>query len=105
MMSERGVLRLSAMSTTVGLVLAAMPMSTSQTSPCRGFAAIEDIQNFLLHFARRQHVGPGFFLTLARKEPQVMQDLAQHGLGLTLDFRKERFLRAHSLGINKRLSG
>ena len=58
--------------------------------------AVKDVQHLLLHVARRQHVGPGFFLTLASEELQVVPDFAQHRLGLTFDFLKQEFLSAHS---------
>jgi hypothetical protein len=35
--------------------------------------------------ARRQYVSPRFFFALASEKPQVMPDLEQHRLGLTLD--------------------
>jgi hypothetical protein len=78
-----------------GRVLAAIPMSTSQTSPWRGSMAVEDVQNLLLHFARRQHVCPRFLFPLAREELQVMPNFAQDRLWLALDFLKKYFLRAH----------
>jgi hypothetical protein len=53
------------------------------------------IQNFLFHLARRQHVNPRFLLALAREKLQIMPDLKQHRLGLTLDFFEQYFLRAH----------
>jgi len=59
------------MRTTAGRVLAAIPMSTSPTSPWRGFITIEDIQLFLLGFARRQHVGPFFLRAMMFKELQI----------------------------------
>src|SRR3989442_8752163 len=98
MIRERGALRLSAISTTPGRVLAASPISTSHTSPWRGFMAVKNIQNLLLDLARRQHVGPSFFLALLREEFQIMQDLAQDRLWLSLDFLKQHFLSAHIPG-------
>jgi len=47
--------------------------------------AVKVIQNFLFHLAGRQHVSPRFFFALASEKLQVMPDLEQHRLGLTLD--------------------
>jgi len=47
--------------------------------------AVDVIQNFLFHLARRQYVSPRFFFALASEKPQVMPGLEQHRLGLTLD--------------------
>jgi hypothetical protein len=44
---------LSAGTTTLGRVLAAMPMSTSQISPWRGVMMVKDVENLLFYFARR----------------------------------------------------
>ena len=51
MISERGTLRLSAIRTTPGRVLAAIPMSTSQTLRGEDSFGVENIQNLLLDFA------------------------------------------------------
>ncbi len=78
-------------------------MRTVKKSQGAGFSEesfpVEFVQNFLFYFTRGRHVSPRFFLTLAGKEFQVMQNFAQHWFGLVLDFFKEYFLRAHDKNI------
>jgi hypothetical protein len=66
MMRALETVMLSANKTTAGRVLAAIPISTNQTSPWRGFVAIEDVEDFLFDLACRQYVSPCLFLALAR---------------------------------------
>jgi hypothetical protein len=56
--------------------------------------AVEVVQNFLFHLARRQHVSPRFCFALASEKLQVMPHLEQHRLGLTLDLFEQWFPRA-----------
>ena len=56
---------------------------------------MENVQRLLLDFAARENVGPRLLLALAGQEFQVVQDFAQHRLGLVLDFFNQNFLRAH----------
>jgi hypothetical protein len=95
MIRARETVTLSANKTTAGRVLAAIPMSTNQTSPWRGFVAIEKIKDFLLDLASGQNVSPGIFLSLTSQELQIMQDLAEDGLRLSLDFFEQNFLSTH----------
>src|ERR1035441_10421112 len=78
-----------------------MPMSTNQTSPRRGFMAVENVQYFLFHFMCWQHIGPCFLLALPREKSQVVPELAQHRFGQVLDFRKQHLLSAQVLIMHK----
>ena len=68
-----------------------------------GSFAVEDVQFFLLDFARGQHVGPIFPCALAFEESQVMQDLAHHRFGLMLNFFDQHFLRAYGYIIRQNM--
>jgi hypothetical protein len=57
--------------------------------------AVKVIQNFLFHLARRQHVSPSLFFTLASEILQIMPDLYQDRLGLALSFFEQYFPPAH----------
>jgi hypothetical protein len=63
--------------------------------------AVKVIQNFLFHLARGQYVSPRFFFALASEKSQVMPDLEQHLLGLTLDLFEQYFLRAHVRNVSR----
>ena len=65
--------------------------------------AVEDVQFFLLDFARRQHVFPIFLRALAFEEFQVVPDFTRHGFGLAPDFFNQDFLRAHGFIFRQNL--
>jgi hypothetical protein len=97
MMSERGALRLSAMRTTPGRVLAAMPMSTSQTSG--DSFGVENVQNFLFDLAAAEYVSTFLLLALASEKFQVMPEFTQDRLGLMLDLFEQDFLCAQVMKV------
>jgi hypothetical protein len=57
--------------------------------------AVEDVQLFLVNFARGQNVSPLFLGALAFEKLQVIQKFAHHRFGLMFDFFNQDFLRAH----------
>ena len=84
--SVRSTLNPSANKTTTGRNFPASPISANQTSPCLGFVAIKKVQYFLLNLTVRQHVAPLRFFMLPNEEPEIVQQLALHRFGLSLDF-------------------
>ena len=64
--------------------------------------AVENVEDFLLHFAGGCHISPGFFGTGAGDKFQIVQDFAQHRFGLVLDFFDQDFLCAHVPIIHRR---
>src|SRR5438132_4624979 len=92
----RGASNSSAIKTTTGRVLAAMPRSASQTSPWRGFIAVDDVQHLLLNFAAGEHVRPIVLRSLTFEEFEIMPQLAQDWLWLILNLLDQPFLCAHA---------
>lgn len=100
MINVLGASRSSASSTTTGRVLPAMPRSADHTSPWLGCMAVNDVQDFLLDFAARQHVRPLFLLPLAFQELQIMPYFPKHFFRLLPDFFDQPFLRDHAWKLN-----
>src|SRR5438552_8601043 len=80
---------------TTGRVLPAIPRSANHTSPWRGFIAVNGVQDLLLNFAVREHVGPLVFLALVFEELEVMPQFPQDRLALGADFLDQPVLGAH----------